>query len=82
MRSKDKKSARGWAALLGMLFLSVGLLLRAAAIPPLPNLPPLPDQMDWDAAIERLSQDADPKLSANRRFIVEAELGFGRAGTN
>jgi predicted SnoaL-like aldol condensation-catalyzing enzyme len=61
-----------------MLILSVGQFSNAAA-PPLPNLPPLPDQKEWDAAIEKFSKDPDPKAAKSRRFIMEAERDFAKA---
>jgi predicted SnoaL-like aldol condensation-catalyzing enzyme len=79
VRPNAKKSARACAPFLGMLILSVGQFSRAADIPPLPTLPALPDQKEWDAAIARFSQDPDPKLAANRRLIMDAELGFAKA---
>jgi predicted SnoaL-like aldol condensation-catalyzing enzyme len=58
---------------------SVVQFARAADLPPLPVLPPLPDQKEWDAAIAKYSKDPDPKLAANKRLIMEAELGFAKA---
>lgn len=67
------------ALLLGMSILSVGQLASAAALPPLPKLPPLADQKEWDAAIEKFSRVPDPKLARNRRLVMEAELGFAQS---
>jgi predicted SnoaL-like aldol condensation-catalyzing enzyme len=79
MQLNMKKNARVCAPLLGMLILSIGQYSRAAAIPPLPNLPALPDQKEWDAAIAKFSQDPDPKAAASRRLVMEAELGFAKS---
>jgi predicted SnoaL-like aldol condensation-catalyzing enzyme len=78
-RPNTKKLARASVPLLGVLLLSVGQFSRAADIPPLPDLPALPDQKEWDAAIEKFSQDRDPKVAANRRLVMEAELEFAKA---
>jgi len=79
MRPNLGKSAAAGALLLGILLLSGGQLANAAGVPPLPELPPLPDQKEWDAAIERFSKVPDPKLARNRRLIMEAELGFAKS---
>jgi len=79
MRPNVKNSALACASLMGMLILSVAQLANAAALPPLPNSPPLADQKEWDAAIEKFSKDPDPQLAKNRRFIMEAEMQFAKA---
>jgi len=79
MRPNLGKSAPAGALLLGMLLLSVGQLANAAGLPPLPKLPPLSDQKEWDAAIEKFSKVPDPKLARNRRLVMEAELGFAKS---
>jgi len=79
MRLNAMHAARTYAPLLGAMMLCVMQFARAASLPPLPVLPPLPDQKDWDAAIARFSQDSDPKLAANKRLIMEAELGFAKS---
>ncbi len=79
MRPKASESTRICALLLGVLMLSLGQLSRATDIPPLPDLPALPDQKEWDAAIAKFSQDKDPRLAANRRLVMEAERDFARA---
>lgn len=39
----------------------------------------LVNQKEWDEAVERFSQDADPKLAANKRVVMEAERAMAVA---
>lgn len=68
-----EKSVRAFMPLFGTLMLFAMHSSRAA------EFPPLPDQKEWDEAIAKFSQDPDSKLAANRRLVMEAELGFAQA---
>lgn len=39
----------------------------------------LPNEKEWQAAIEKLSQSADPKLAANKRAVMESERAMAVA---
>lgn len=79
MRPPSKKNTLACASLAAMLILFSGQSAQAATWPLLDSLPPLPDQKEWDAAIERYSKNPDPTTAASLRVVMEAEMAFAKA---
>jgi predicted SnoaL-like aldol condensation-catalyzing enzyme len=79
IRPPSKKNALACASLAAMLILFTGQSSHAATWALLNSLPPLPDQKEWDAAIEQSPKDLDPKSAASRHLVMEAEMGFAKS---